>query len=391
METRIRNIIFKIKTNWINLVDKEIALVVIGMILGIFSISSIELTVHKKLTIKQILIIIFTIILGLFLLFIGYVHTPKPTLLGKSEKIAVGVYTCNLKTCSGEEDDLTLADIQSYESLIGRKVDWVYFSHNWYKSYEFPLETVEMIHKNGNIPFIRMMLRHKQFISNCYDPIFNFHEILSGKFDPQLRKWFTTAASLNYPLLVVYGIEFNSDWFTWSGQCNGGGEKSVKEFIEVYRKLVNLSRDGGAFNISWVWQVNDTDTPNEGWNHFEHYYPGNNYVDIMAFSAYGCLLPNTTYCKSFSSIISSVYPRLISISNTKPIIVAELGIVKDNKIIKQEQWVKEALEEIYSKKYLNLVGFSWWNEAWENSDKSYTTMKLQDNKELVEVFNKYLK
>ena len=38
-----------------------------------------------------------------------------------------GVYPGGI---SGEEDDITSADVAAYETAVGRKVAWVYFSHN---------------------------------------------------------------------------------------------------------------------------------------------------------------------------------------------------------------------------------------------------------------------
>src|SRR5262245_7653086 len=34
---------------------------------------------------------------------------------------------------SGEEDDITLDDLHTYEQLVGKPAAWVYFSHNWFR------------------------------------------------------------------------------------------------------------------------------------------------------------------------------------------------------------------------------------------------------------------
>ena len=48
----------------------------------------------------------------------------------------------------GEEDDLTLQDVQSYEQAAGKSAAWVYFSHNWFRENEFPQATVEWIRES---------------------------------------------------------------------------------------------------------------------------------------------------------------------------------------------------------------------------------------------------
>jgi len=35
---------------------------------------------------------------------------------------------------TGEEDDLTPADVDAYEAEAGKPVAWVYFSQNWYRA-----------------------------------------------------------------------------------------------------------------------------------------------------------------------------------------------------------------------------------------------------------------
>ena len=60
---------------------------------------------------------------------------------------------------TGEEDDLTLQDLATYETAVGAKAAWVYFSNNWYRSRKFPKATAEWIRQSGAVPFIRLMLR----------------------------------------------------------------------------------------------------------------------------------------------------------------------------------------------------------------------------------------
>ena len=47
-----------------------------------------------------------------------------------------------------------------------------------------------------------------------------------------------------------------------------------------------------ADNILWVFHVNYNDWPNESWNRFENYYPGDDYIDWLAVSIYGAQQPS---------------------------------------------------------------------------------------------------
>ena len=39
---------------------------------------------------------------------------------------------------TGEESDLTLAHLESYQLAAGKTASWVFFSHNWYEGRAFP-------------------------------------------------------------------------------------------------------------------------------------------------------------------------------------------------------------------------------------------------------------
>ncbi len=53
---------------------------------------------------------------------------------------------------TGEEDDITPADVDAYEAGVGQRVAWVYFSNNWYRSRDFPFATASWIRDRGAAP-----------------------------------------------------------------------------------------------------------------------------------------------------------------------------------------------------------------------------------------------
>jgi len=96
-----------------------------------------------------------------------------------------GVYPGGI---TGEESDLTLGDLRSYEQASGKTASWVFFSHNWYEGRAFPLETAEWIREAGSIPYVRLMLRStsEQYLA---EPVFTLQSILDGEFDADLMTW----------------------------------------------------------------------------------------------------------------------------------------------------------------------------------------------------------
>jgi hypothetical protein len=86
--------------------------------------------------------------------------------------------------------------------------------------------------------------------------------------------------------------------------------------------------------------------------------------------------------------MDEVHARILKLAPQKPIIIAEFGTAKNNPNLDQVQWAREALVAITSLQYSNVIGFSWWNERWQNdADPAHdTTMRVQDNAELARVF-----
>jgi hypothetical protein len=161
----------------------------------------------------------------------------------------------------GEEDDLTPADLASYEQAVGKRTAWVYFSNNWYQNRAFPVETATWIRRTGAVPFIRLMLidTWKKPRTNLNFPL---ARIAAGDFDADLRAWARAARDFGSPLLVEYGVEVNGHWFPWNGKHNGGS-KGPELFRKAYRHIIEVMRDETADNIKWVFHVDVDDNPPE--------------------------------------------------------------------------------------------------------------------------------
>ena len=297
---------------------------------------------------------------------------------------------------SGMEDDITPAQVQSYEGAVGKRVAWVYFSHNWYAGTRFPIRTAEFIRRSGAVPYLRLMLREED---ETAPNRFSIEHVLAGDLDPDLRRWGGAAKVFATPLIVEFGTEVNGDWFPWNGLHHGGGTldgfgdptrpDGPERFVAAYRRIVKLIRLEGARNITWVFHPNATDWPEDDWNRFEHYYPGDAFVDWIGVSAYGPQQPNDTEWETFRAQMDPCYARLIAMAPTKPIFVAEFGCTSGNPGIAPDQWAGAALDDLLGGRWPRLMGFSWWNEHWQNDDNPAhdSDMKVEDTPALAAAFN----
>lgn len=300
---------------------------------------------------------------------------------------------------SGAEDDITAEQVGTYEEAVGKRVAWVYFSHNWYQGTEFPRETAEWIRGLGAVPFIRLMLREEE---NGVGTRFSVRQVLDGELDADLRRWGEAAREFGTPLMAEFGTEVNGQWFPWNGVHHGGGRRDgfgdarkpdgPERFVAAYQRIVSIVRGAGATNITWVFHVDATDDPEEWWNRFENYYPGDEYVDWVGVTAYGPQQPREDEAESFREQMDGCYERLEEMAPGKPVIVAEFGCTAGSSGADPAAWAGAALDDILGGRWPRVVGFSWWNERWQNDDNPAhdTTMRVEEIPALAEVFRRKL-
>ena len=286
------------------------------------------------------------------------------------------------------EHDVTPADVKRYEEAVGAKSAWIYFSNNWFESRKFPAEMCAWIRGLGKIPYIRLMLRSDVDQKHA-EKKFSLEKIISGDFDVDLREWASDAKAFGSPMLIEWGTEPNGNWFSWNGKWNGGAVEGPRRYIAAYRHVVDLVRAEGADNLTWVWHVNWYDEPERKWNAFENYFPGDNYCDWVALSAYGPTTPLTRDgTESFASKMREAYPRLTKLAPGKPIIIAEFGCDLHNRHVDVVRWTRNALDDLLSNRWPAIVGFCWWNEGWQNDDYKQhdTDMIVLHDVDLTRVF-----
>lgn len=286
------------------------------------------------------------------------------------------------------EHDVTAGDVARFEEVLGTKTTWVYFSNNWSESRHFPSGMCDWVRALGKIPYVRLMLR-SDLEQNHSERTFSLANILAGKFDDDLKAWANDAKTFGSPILVEWGTEPNGRWFSWNGKWNGGPIEGPRRYVATYHHIVDLMRGEGADNLQWVWHVNWFDDPETKWNRFENYYPGENYCDWVALSAYGPLSPRAVDgTESLRFKMQAAYPRLTKLAAGKPVVLAEFGCDIHHHKVNASEWAKRALEDLFSGRWPAVIGFCWWNESWENDDikKHNTDLHILHDAALTKVF-----
>jgi mannan endo-1,4-beta-mannosidase len=115
--------------------------------------------------------------------------------------------------------------------------------------------------------------------------------------------------------------EMNGDWFWWGGRYEGKYTTSAL-YRQIFNRFVNYHK---LKNLVWVWSV---DRPSRPGREFDKYYPGNQFLDILAIDVYG------------SDFNQSYYDGLVNLSQGKPVTLGEVGNPPSAEILAhQPGWV----------------------------------------------------
>lgn len=333
------------------------------------------------------------------------ISQPVNTALPKSSALklqvpAKGAYTGAYIDFGEKEDSVTLEAIEKFDALVGKQQAIVGFSNDWDLE-RFPKEQIEIVASYGALPLIYWLpwsreLQEFESVTPKDHNRFNLDLILAGKWDQYIDQWAEQAREIKYPLLVAWGIEMNGNWFPWCGIFYGAGEttnskcatcfKGPEKYKAAYRYIVERVRKKGATNVLWVWHVNNTSDPEEPWNTMSIYYPGSDYVDWIAMSAYGQQYPKQDWV-TLDYAFKFPYEQLKLIDKSKPLMLAEWGIGEFPKSGDKALWLKEAFSRLETE-FGGIKAMVFWHERWQNSDLLYSNLRVNSSERSVETYRR---
>jgi glycosyl hydrolase family 26 len=110
-----------------------------------------------------------------------------------------------------------------------------------------------------------------------------YGQINNGSSDRLIASVAEKLAGMKRPILLRWGWEMNGNWFEWDGTDNG---RNPDGYVKAWRRIHGIFRRHGATDVAWVWSPNWNSAPDASWNQFQHYYPGDDYVDWVGVSGY---------------------------------------------------------------------------------------------------------
>jgi beta-mannanase len=303
-----------------------------------------------------------------------------------------GAYTGAYMDFGESEDDVTLEQIEAFEEAVGKHQAIVASSSYWGEQ-SFPLHNLEIITRHNAIPLIYWSPWDKPYVMERGPDRFSLDAIVAGKWDAYIDSWAGKAKAFERPIFVAWGLEMNGNWFPWSGYFYGGGKELSKDvyagpelYKKAYRYIVDRVRATGAKNIIWVFHVQNYSYPSGKWNHFEEYYPGDDYVDWLAMSAYGKQFRGEPWVSASDTMVYA-YDNLCGLNPDKPVMLAEWGIGEFPKAGDKAQWITEAFQTMKTR-FPRLKAAVFWSERWENDDGTYSNLRVTSPPQALEAYRR---
>jgi mannan endo-1,4-beta-mannosidase len=189
--------------------------------------------------------------------------------------------------------------------------------------------------------------------------------IAAGEEDAFLDSYAQAVKSFGHPVIISFGHEMNGNWYPW-----GWTHTQPAVFVQAWRHIVDVFRQNGADNVTWVWTVNSVN-PTEG--PLADYWPGDSYVDWVAFDAY---YYNET--DTFTGVTSDSITAIRQITQ-KPILIGETAI---GQVAGQARELPGLFAGVSND---GLLGFIWFDQD-ESGSVYKQDWRIEDNPAAITAF-----
>jgi hypothetical protein len=180
------------------------------------------------------------------------------------------------------------------------------------------------------------------------DPKFaSVPQIAAGTYDTYLRSYADSVRDFGRAVVIGFGHEMNGDWYSW-----GYHNVPPSTFVAAWRHIVTVFHDEGAFNVTWLWTINQ-DRPGTG--PIAKWWPGAKYVTWIGIDGY-YVRPSDTFYNVFGRTINDV--RTFS---DKPVLLSETAVAP------QAGQFADILNLFSGMRQYGALGLVWFDEAQSGS------------------------
>ena len=196
------------------------------------------------------------------------------------------------------------APIETLAKATGVRPNIVLYYSGWLEKFRSAFAI--QVKNKGGVPFIQI------------EPSgVNLAAIAAGEFDTYLETFATAVASYGAKtgqgVIIGFGHEMNGYWYSWAHR-----HTSPAVFVAAWRHVVNVFRQQGADDVTWLWTVNIISEP-AGIPSPAPWWPGSSYVTWVGIDGY-YLKSSWTFASLFGPTIKAV--RTLTFD---PILISETG------------------------------------------------------------------
>jgi len=256
------------------------------------------------------------------------------------------------------------AALDDFETKAGKRMSIVAWGASWWRDHKYvPFQTnyFDAVRNRGSIPMLSWT--SWDYCCGLEQPQSQLGSIIRGEHDVFLRSWARAAHAWGHPLFLNFDSEMNGWWWPWSEQINSN---SPGEFVSAWRHVVNIFREEGATNVTWLWCVNieaPETTP------IAQLYPGDDYVDWTCMDAYNFGIDNGFLWQDPAQVFGAspnlrrgfnTYEALTQLAPNKPVMVAETG--SSERGGSKAAWITDAFTDVLPNQFPQIRGVVWF--AW---------------------------
>jgi mannan endo-1,4-beta-mannosidase len=189
--------------------------------------------------------------------------------------------------------------IAEFAKAAGRQPNLVGYFSSWAQPFNTTFATT--VHDHDAVTLVQIDPTNASIVA-----------ITAGDYDDYLRGYADAVRSFGHPVVIGFGHEMNARWYSW-----GYGHVSPAVFVAAWRHLVNLFRQEGADNVTWLWTIQ---AQGPGTGPAAPWWPGSAYVTWVGIDGFYSR-PSDTFPTLFGPTITTV--RSLT---TKPILLSEAAV-----------------------------------------------------------------
>ena len=331
---------------------------------------------------QQRFVINFLLLLAMLIGLSGY-----PQDVGMAQEILAGTTADTLGIATGvhlRPSDTYGRDLHAFNTQVGKNsAILMYFTDFFYGFDSYLYEKITQQVPPGEMPVLMLTVlptsgRQDKGCDKNYDGFIGYDALLSGKCDNFIRKFATSIAQkANTRFLIRFAHEMNlSDSSYWPSHSGKSPDAYVQLYRHFYQVFTAAQDAAGGRNAEFVWSPNYFSHPAESWNYYDHYYPGDSYVDWIGLSGYNWYPYNSQPNRSFKQLFGDLdgtdayysdagfHPGILydlSCRYAKPIILAEFGAAHNADTVQQKKdWITDAYNRLPTHPFVRAV--VWFND-----------------------------